>query len=100
MGPLLDFSGTRLMPPKDASTRVPTQITCKFLDSTAAAVGRRRGRNYRPEPYSVNLCIQTLTTHRENRGGIRCVRARIIGSEIALSTHCHEIARKSDNQLI
>jgi hypothetical protein len=49
------------MPPKDASTRVPTQITCKFLDSTSVAEGRRRGRNYRREPYSVNLCIQTLT---------------------------------------
>ena len=75
-------------------TRVPTQITCKFLDSTSVAEGRRRGRNYRREPHSVNLCIQTLTTRRENRGGIRCVRARIIGSEIALSTHRREIAQK------
>ena len=54
---------------KDASTRVPTQITCKFLDSTSAAAGRRRGRNYRREPYSVNPCIQTLTyPPREPRG--------------------------------
>ena len=54
---------------KDASTRVPTQITCKFLDSTAVAVGRRRGRNYRREPHSVNLCIQTLShPPREPRG--------------------------------
>ena len=76
IGPSLDFlqsiSGllvTRLMPPKDALTRVPTQITCKFLDSTSAAAGRRRGRNYRREPYSVNPCIQTLTfPPRESRG--------------------------------
>ena len=54
---------------KDASTRVPTQITCKFLDSTSAAAGRRRGRNYRREPHSVNPCIQTLTyPPREPRG--------------------------------
>ena len=58
--PIAGLFGTRLMPPKDASTRVPTQITCKFLDSTSVAVGRRRGRNYRREPHSVNLCIQTL----------------------------------------
>jgi len=57
------------MPPKDALTRVPTQITCKFLDSTTVAVGRRRGADYRPEPNSVNLCIQTLThPPREPRG--------------------------------
>jgi len=57
------------MPPKDALTRVPTQITCKFLDSTSVALGRRRGRNYRREPHSVNLCIQTLThPPREPRG--------------------------------
>jgi len=85
------------MPPKDALTRVPTQITCKFLDSTTAAVGRRRGRNYRPEPNSVNLFIKRLHTyhHRENRGGHRCVRGRIIGSEIALSTRCHIQPRNS-----
>jgi hypothetical protein len=97
IGPSLDFLqsnfwtlGTRLMPPKDALTRVPTQITCKFLDSTSVAEGRRRGRNYRREPHSVNLCIQTLTTRRENRGDIRCVRARIIGSESGLSTRCNK----------
>ena len=49
------FLVTRLMPPKDASTRVPTQITCKFLDSTSVALGRRRGRNYRLAPNSVNF---------------------------------------------
>jgi hypothetical protein len=87
--PIAGLLVTRLMPPKDASTRVPTQITCKFLDSTSAAAGRRRGRNYRPEPNSVNFCIQTLTTCRENRGGHRCVRGRIIGSEIRLSTRRH-----------
>src|SRR5688572_2992902 len=37
IGPIAGLFGTRLMPPKDASTRVPTQITCKFLDSTTAA---------------------------------------------------------------
>ena len=36
-GPLLDFLVTRLMSPKESSTRVPTQITCKFLDSTTVA---------------------------------------------------------------
>ena len=67
-GPLLDFLVTRLMSPKESSTRVPTQITCKFLDSTSVAEGRRRGRNYRREPHSVNLCIQTLNRHpREPR---------------------------------
>src|SRR3982751_6738109 len=54
---------------KESSTRVPTQITCKFLDSTTVAEGRRRGRNYRREPHSVNLCIQTLShPPREPRG--------------------------------
>ena len=66
--PIAGLFGTRLMPPKDALTRVPTQITCKFLDSTSVALGRRRGRNYRREPHSVNLCIQTLNHHpREPR---------------------------------
>ena len=30
-----------------------------------------------------------LFSRRENRGGLRCVRARIIGREIGLSTRCH-----------
>ena len=76
IGPSLDFLrsisglfGYSVNASKDASTRVPTQITCKFLDSTSAAAGRRRGRNYRREPYSVNPCIQTLTfPPREPRG--------------------------------
>jgi hypothetical protein len=84
---------------KESSTRVPTQITCKFLDSTSVALGRRRGRNYRREPHSVNLCIQTLTTRRENRGGIRCVRARIIGGDSGLSTRCHALRQNLINCL-
>ena len=63
-GPLLDFLVTRLMSPKESLTRVPTQITCKFLDSTTAAEGRRRGRNYRPEPNSVNFVSNIYLTHR------------------------------------
>ena len=62
--PFLDFLVTRLMSPKESSTRVPTQITCKFLDSTTAAEGRRRGRNYRPEPNSVNFVSNIYLTHR------------------------------------
>ena len=58
--PIAGLSGYSVNASKDASTRVPTQITCKFLDSTSVATGRRRGRNYRREPHSVNLCIQTL----------------------------------------
>ena len=87
-GPLLDFLVTRLMSPKESSTRVPTQITCKFLDSTTAAEGRRRGRNYRPEPNSVNFVSNIYLTHRaltrrpsvregaHYREGIRSVNAQ------------------------
>jgi hypothetical protein len=87
-GPLLDFLVTRLMSPKESLTRVPTQITCKFLDSTTAAEGRRRGRNYRPEPNSVNFVSNIYLTHRawarrpsvregaHYREGIRSVNAQ------------------------
>ena len=67
-GPSLDFLrsisglfGYSVNASKDASTRVPTQITCKFLDSTSVAEGRRRGRNYRPEPNSVNFRFEHLS---------------------------------------
>ena len=88
LGPFLDFLVTRLMSPKESSTRVPTQITCKFLDSTTAAEGRRRGRNYRPEPNSVNFVSNIYLTHRawtrrpsvregaHYREGIRSVNAQ------------------------
>lgn len=87
---------------KESSTRVPTQITCKFLDSTAVAVGRRRGRNYRREPHSVNLCIQTLShPPREPRGPSVREGAHYRGRKRSVNESSHvasDLSQVSDGQ--
>jgi hypothetical protein len=75
---------------KESSTRVPTQITCKFLDSASVAWAEEGGGIIGVNRIPSTFVFRHLIATRENRGGIRCVRARIIGREIGLSTRCHK----------
>jgi hypothetical protein len=84
---------------KESSTRVPTQITCKFLDSTSVAWAEEGGGIIGVNLIPSTFVFRHLLSHRENRGGHRCVRGRIIGSESGLSTRCNNLRRNSPKSL-
>jgi hypothetical protein len=84
---------------KESSTRVPTQITCKFLDSASAARAEEGGGIIGVNRIPSTFVFRHLIATRENRRGIRCVRARIIGREIGLSTRCNKYRQNYANQL-
>jgi hypothetical protein len=54
---------------KESSTRVPTQITCKFLDSTSVAWAEEGGGIIGVNRIPSTFVFRHFLTRRENRGG-------------------------------
>ena len=54
---------------KESSTRVPTQITCKFLNSAAVAGAAEGGGIIGVNRIPSTLVFKHFLSHRENRGG-------------------------------